>query len=104
MNERIDESRPDDLQKTLIAQAEAKDGRPYNQDNVNFVMSCLHYNGANRQRVSDQHFVEAYLLCNGFGDIDASFARDVGFDWSHVRDSTPIGFDRAAAYLRTVVG
>lgn len=89
-----------DFQKQLIADAEAKDGRPYNQENVNFVFSCLHYNGTLRNRIDDAQFIKAYLLCNGFGNISLAFANEIEFDWSHVRDSSPVGFDNAAAYLK----
>jgi hypothetical protein len=91
----------DSFQKQLITDAEAKDGRPYNQENIDLVMSYLHYSGSRRKLINDEQFIKAFLLCNGFGDgISVAFANEIEFDWSHVRDSSPIGFDNAAAYLK----
>lgn len=91
----------DTFQKELIAAAEIKDGRPYNQENVDLVMSYLHYNGSRRALINNEQFIKAYLLCNGFGNgISLAFANEIEFDWSHVRDSSPKAFDNAAAYLK----
>lgn len=92
-----------ELQALLKAKAEEKDGRPYNDANVAMVMDCLHYNGSKRALLAHHEWLTAYLLCNGFGDITMSFAEQADFDWSHVRDSSPIGFDRAAQYIRRVL-
>ena len=90
------------LQKRLIKQAEKRDRRRYDHDNVKLVMSFLSYSGSKRSLLTDSQYVKAYLLCNGFGEINLEFAKEAEFDWSHVRDSSPIGFDRAAGYLRTL--
>lgn len=92
----------DTFQKELILRAELQDGRPYTKANVDLVHSALHYRGALRDLLTPAQYLKAYLLCNGFGDIDENFAYDAAFDWSHVRDSSPIGFDRAAEYLRSL--
>lgn len=92
----------DDLQKRLVAEAEQRDGRPFNETNRRLVIDALHYDGALRKKLTNEQYTKAYLLCNGFGDVDAKFAAEQCFDWSHVRDSSPIGFDRAAEYLRTL--
>lgn len=89
-----------DFQRFLIEQAEKKDGRPFNQENIDLVMECLCYKGKKRGLLTDAQYVKAYLFCNGFGDIDLQFALAQDFDWSHVRDSSPIGFDQCANYLR----
>lgn len=92
-----------DIHSLLIAQAESADGQPYNRANRELVISHLHYSGSNRHRLTDNQFVKAYLLCNGFGDIDLQFAAQIEFDWSHVRDSSPLGIDRAANYIKTLL-
>ena len=91
-----------EFQTFLKTQAEARDGRPYNEANRAFVIDCLRYDGAKRHLLTDSQWRQAYCLCNGFGDIDSRFAYEQAFDWSHVRDSSPIGFDRAANYLRVL--
>lgn len=92
----------DDFQRELIAMAEKQDGRPFNWENVKLVKDFLHSDGPKRDRLTSHQYVTAYLLCNGFGDIDKTFAVEQCFDWSHVRDSSPIGFDRAAEYIRSL--
>lgn len=92
----------DDFQQELIKIAEKQDGRPYNWENVELVKEFLHYNGSKADRLTSHQYVTAYLLCNGFGDIDREFANDQAFDWSHVRDSTPIAIDRAADYIKSL--
>ena len=92
----------DDFQQELIKIAEKQDGRPFSWENVALVKECLHWNGAKVKLLTDDQYVTAYLLCNGFGDIDREIANDQAFDWSHVRDSTPIAIDRAAEYLKSL--
>jgi hypothetical protein len=89
----------DEFQRHLIELAEKADGRPFNWDNVKLVKDFLHWDGPKRDRLTSHQYVTAYLLCNGFGRIDREFANEQCFDWSHVRDSSPIGFDRAAEYI-----
>ena len=90
------------IQSQLMALAEAKDGRAYNLEHRKLVLDCLHDAGSKRQRISHDQFVKAYLLCNGFGDIGQDDAYDQCFDFSHVRDSSPNGIERCAAYLKTL--
>lgn len=45
-------------------------------------------------------FVATYLLCDGYGVIDAKFANDNCFDRSHVRDSSDEAIARMAGFLR----
>jgi hypothetical protein len=47
-------------------------------------------------------FEVAYLLCDGFGQIDGRWAREQCWDWSHVRDSSDEALARCADYLRSV--
>ena len=90
------------FQAHLKALAEAKDGRPYDDKNRQLVIECLHHNGSKRNRLTNPQFVQAYLLCNGFGDIDIHTANDQCYDFSHVRDSSPIGIDRCAEFLKSL--
>lgn len=92
----------DDFQRQIIAMAERDDGRPYNWENVKFLKDCLHYEGSKNHLLTSEQYVNAYLLCNGFGVIDREIANDQAFDWSHVRDSSPIAVDRAAQYIRSL--
>jgi hypothetical protein len=54
--------------------------------------------------------VAVYLECDGFGDTRTGESRDLmveymkgGWDWSHVRDSSPAGLSRALNMLVTEV-
>lgn len=64
-----------------------------------FVMSCLHHSGINKKKLSPMIWCRAYLLCDGFGEIDSTFARECDWDWSHVRDSSPEAILRVHKYL-----
>jgi hypothetical protein len=91
-----------DIQKELIDEAEKRDGRLYNWDNVSLVLGFLKYQGTEYAFLTDEQYTQAYLLCNGLGEMDLESAKVLNFDWSHVRNSSPIGFDRAAEYLKTL--
>ena len=66
--------------------------------------------GAQRDRLPAGADVEVYLSCDGFGDTSKpgplrDQIRDYmngGWDWSHVRDSSPAGFSRALAKILEV--
>jgi mannitol-1-phosphate/altronate dehydrogenase len=92
----------DNFQQFLIDQAEKAAGRPFNWENVKLVKECLHWNGPKVKLLTNDQYVAAYLLCDGYGTISQEFANDQDFDFSHVRDSSPIGFDRAAEYIRNL--
>lgn len=63
--------------------------------------------GSQAHRLSADASVEVYLSCDGFGDTSQpGELRDQireymrgGWDWSHVRDSSPVGFSRALAKI-----
>lgn len=63
--------------------------------------------GSQSHRLTTEQQVEVYLSCDGFGDTSvAGELRDQirdymngGWDWSHVRDSSPQGFSRALAKI-----
>ncbi len=63
--------------------------------------------GSQSHRLTAEAQVEVYLSCDGFGDTSRpgelrDQIRDYmngGWDWSHVRDSSPQGFSRALAKI-----
>jgi hypothetical protein len=56
-----------------------------------------------RSTLTREQRIEVYLACDGFGDTskpgplrdDIREYMNGGWDWSHVRDSSPQGFSRA---------
>lgn len=81
-------------------------------DDRALVIACLHYGGTLTIECPDV-VRAARLACDGFGDLAshpglpgqtpaerASFIADLLWDWSHVRDSSPEAFRRAAEILR----
>ena len=66
------------------------------------VVACLHASGGCEHLVNDAIQWEAYCLADGFGWLEAGelSAINDGWDWSHVRDSTPEGIARIAYFLR----
>jgi len=68
------------------------------------VMDHMHYNGKFKNMVNGQQWLEAYLLCDGFGKgIDPLMAASQSYDWSHVRDSSDETLLEVAQYLATAV-
>jgi len=76
-------------------------------------LNNLHYNlfgdGARHLPLADR--VEIYLAADGFGDTRTGEARANmldymrhGWDWSHVRDSSDEGLERAQAALAALFG
>ena len=56
-----------------------------------FVVQHLNWMGVYRSFLSVDQFWTAYEMCDGFGPMEAMTQEErdsVGFDWSHVRDST----------------
>jgi len=53
--------------------------------------------------IKDEDFWAVYCLADGFGpDLPPEMLAEIngGYDWSHVRDSSPEAWTRMAAYLR----
>jgi hypothetical protein len=59
------------------------------------VVSHMYRNGENRWRLNEDQWETIYLTCDGFGSINAKFANEQCWDWSHVRDSSEKAFCRA---------
>lgn len=73
-------------------------------DDRRFVVNCLHWHGALYDRVSSEVANKAYTLADGYGDFsqdpEGLHGINDGWDWSHIRDSSPNGIKRMAEYLR----
>lgn len=79
-------------------------GRVFDKAERDYVMSRMHYGSANyivRDNLSNTVWRELYLAADGFGEL-ASFsaAERLGWDWSHVRDSSPYAISKMARVLR----
>lgn len=53
--------------------------------------------------ISESEIYEAYILCDGFGKLTAEEHKNVneGWDWSHVRDSSPEAILEAEKFLKS---
>jgi hypothetical protein len=57
------------------------------------IIDRLHYSGT---RTSERSFGELYAMCDGFGALGWGVWAEVGYDWSHVRDSSNEALRRVA--------
>jgi hypothetical protein len=64
------------------------------QQNKALVLSLLFPSDNSSIHLTNDEWVTAYLLCNGFGDINYQTEHESGFDITHVRDSSLKGFDK----------
>jgi hypothetical protein len=66
------------------------------------VVAYLHHSDSRSELLPEEVAWEVYCLADGFGRCTPSELRGIndGWDWSHVRDSTPEGYRRMAACLR----
>lgn len=73
--------------------------KPLDEDRK-LVVAYMHYQG--KKEIHDKDFWEVYALADGFGRLPLEMLAEIngGYDWSHVRDSTPEGWERMANYLR----
>ena len=78
--------------------------KQYKKDARTFVISFLHYNGQFKAKLSSQQWLKAYLMCDGFGSIDAQWADEQCYDWSHVRDSSMEAFEKVATQIKKWIG
>ena len=66
------------------------------------VVAYLHYSGHHHDALSDAEHEHAFTLGDGYGSCTADELGEIngGWDWSHVRDSSPAAIAAIAAYLR----
>jgi hypothetical protein len=64
------------------------------------IVQVLHWNGPLHDQTSPEIAWAAYCLADGFGKLEGRVLRKIGWDWSHVRDSSEEGLGRIAEYLR----
>jgi len=52
--------------------------------------------------IKEEDFWDVYSLADGFGRLPPEVLQTIndGYDWSHVRDSSPQAWTEMAAYLR----
>ena len=78
---------------------------PTNRD---FVISHLHWNGANKDVLSGKEQETIRLnLADGMGhipnmDISVHDKLDTAWDWSHIRDSSEAAFTKMAEVIRVI--
>lgn len=80
-------------------QAEAKEAQARNRA---YVMSYMSRKGANYGQLTRDEMLEVYKRADGMGPWDAFLDEyfQGGWDWSHLRDSTPAAFKVMAEYIR----
>lgn len=61
-----------------------------------FVNTFMHHGGTMAHALDDDQFWEVYCLADGFGFLTSEELAQLndGFDWSHIRDSSPEAFKR----------
>ncbi len=66
------------------------------------VVAYLHHTGAHTDVLPSDDLWGVYCEGDGYGHLPPEMLAEIneGWDWSHVRDSTPEGWARMAGYLR----
>lgn len=70
-------------------------------DDWAILVATLHHSG--EHRLPHQRQFGVRWECDGFGELPDRHGGDVDtmlWDWSHVRDSSPLGIERAAFFAR----
>lgn len=65
-----------------------------------YVVEYLHYDGQVKGNLTPSEEVQAWTLCDGFGHCDLNELDRIGWDWSHVRDSSDEAMIKTAEYIR----
>jgi hypothetical protein len=72
-----------------------------NLTNWDLIVQVLHWDGPLHDQAPADIAWNAYTLADGFGRMSGGELRTtVGWDWSHLRDSTDEGHARVADYIR----
>jgi len=65
------------------------------------VVSCLHYEGSLYRALPVPIVRQAWSLADGFGRVTIKYIEEtLEWDWSHIRDSSPVAIKAMAACLR----
>ena len=65
------------------------------------IVQVLHWDGPLHDQAPADIAWKAYTLADGFGRMSGRDLREkIGWDWSHVRDSTELAHREIATYLR----
>lgn len=70
-----------------------------------FVTAHLHWNGVYKSILSLEQQEQAYLMCDGFGnlaDLHPLSDTRTHWDWSHIRDSSYDAFEKVADWIASV--
>lgn len=67
-----------------------------------FVVAYMSHSGPDRDKLTARDWQTLYFLADGYGEVNAQFAIEQSWDWSHVRDSTPAAVRRMARRLLTL--
>jgi hypothetical protein len=71
-----------------------------NLTNWDLIVQVLHWDGPLHDQTPPDLAWNAYRLADGFGRLEGVQLRKIGWDWSHLRDSTDEGHARVAEYIR----
>lgn len=81
----------------IDAQADRRRTDPVRSTQWAIVCACLDYQGKAYNAVDTIAQLGARRLCDGFGE--GCSKHELLWDWSHVRDATELGIERAAGFL-----
>lgn len=66
------------------------------------VVEHMHWNGEDSNKLNTTEELRVYSLADGFGLLDSEQLQEIGYDWSHIRDSSPAGFARMASEIQEI--
>ncbi len=66
---------------------------------MNFTIQHLSWSGQYKDVLTSGEWEQAYLMCDGFGQVDQAWAKEQSYDWSHVRDSQPETLVKVAEWI-----
>ena len=89
----------------LVDYLEETSGLKQATEDLRFLHDYLYHSGEKKNRLGSVRHVEAMTLCNGYGQMTDKELKekDLTWDWSHVRDSTPDALAEARAYIEGVL-
>lgn len=93
------------IQEREEAKAMGLQGWDRDDADVDFVVSYLHWEGKNAKVLDRDESFSVYLEADGFGDIkgNVELQKSIGWDWSHVRDSSGAAWARMAKTIRDIL-
>lgn len=94
-----------DYERALELYDQVREALEENEPRRKFVVSFMHYEGANYKKLTTADRWRVYCEADGFGYQRPAALKKIngGYDWSHVRDSTIDGWKRMEDKIKRIL-